>query len=113
MKRESTFFIRDILENFELAEHFVKDIDYDEFLKDTKTSYAVIRCIEIMSEAAKHGPADIREKYPDIPWKDIAGMRDKIIHSYFRVSLEKVWLVLKDDIPMLKPVIRKVLDEIS
>lgn len=113
MKRESTLYIKDILENIELAEHFVKDIDYDEFLIDKKTNYAVIRCIEIMGEAAKHVPAQIREKYPDTPWKDIAGMRDKIIHSYFKVSLEKVWLVLKDDIPMLKPVIKKVLDEIS
>jgi len=113
MKRESTLYIKDIFENIELAEHFVKGIDYDNFLKDTKTSYAVIRCIEVIGEATKHVPAQIREKYPEIPWKDIAGMRDKIMHSYFKVSLEKVWLVLKDDIPILKPVIRKVLDEIA
>ncbi len=109
MKRNIAIYIRDILENMELAEDFVKGMTYEEFVSDTKTNHAVIRCIEIMGEAAKHVPEDVRQKYPEIPWKDIAGMRDKIIHLYFKVSLEKVWLVLKEDIPKLKPLIKKVI----
>lgn len=97
----------------ELAEYFVKDMSYEQFVSDAKTNHAVIRCIEIMGEAAKHVPEDFREKYPEIPWKDIAGMRDKIIHLYFKVSLEKVWLVLKEDIPGLKPLIKKIIVEMS
>lgn len=97
----------------ELAEDFVSGMTYEKFVNDKKTNFAITRCIEIMGEAAKHVPANVRQKYPDIPWKDIAGMRDKIIHLYFRVSLEKVWLVLKEDIPALKPLIQKVLDDIS
>lgn len=109
MKRNIAIYIRDILNNMELAEGFVKGMTYEEFVSDTKTNHAVIRCIEIMGEAAKHVPEDVRQKYPEIPWKDIAGMRDKIIHLYFKVSLEKVWLVLKEDIPKLKPLIKKVI----
>lgn len=97
----------------ELAEGFVKGMNYEHFVSDAKTNHAVIRCIEIMGEAAKHVPEDFREKYPEIPWKDIAGMRDKIIHLYFKVSLEKVWLVLKEDIPGLKPRIQDMLEDIE
>lgn len=113
MKRDVTIYIRDILENMELAEDFAQGMSYDRFINDTKTNYAVTRCIEIMGEAAKHVPESVRKKYPHIPWKDIAGMRDKIIHLYFRVSLERVWLVLKDDIPALKPLILEVLDDMG
>lgn len=113
MKRDISIYISDILENMKLAEYFVKGITYEEFVSDTKTNHAVIRCIEIMGEAAKHVPEDVRQKYPEIPWKDIAGMRDKIIHLYFRVSLEKVWLVLQEDIPALKPLIQKVLGDMA
>lgn len=111
MKRDVSIYIMDILENMELAEDFVKGMDYEEFISDKKTNYAVTRCIEIMGEAAKHVPEGVRKKYSEIPWKDIAGMRDKIIHMYFRVSLEKVWLVLKEDIPELKPLFQKVIAE--
>lgn len=97
----------------ELAEDFVSSMTYEEFINDKKTNFAVIRCIEIMGEASKHVPSNVRQKYPEIPWKDIAGMRDKIIHLYFRVSLEKVWLVLKEDIPALKPLIQNVLKDIG
>lgn len=113
MKRDVILYVKDILENIELAEEFAKDINYEEFVNDKKTNHAVIRCIEIMGEAAKHVPQSIREKYPQIPWKDIAGMRDKIIHFYFGVNLKRVWLVLKDDIPKLKPLIQKVLRDME
>ena len=113
MKRDIILYIKDILDNMELAEEFVKDMSYEEFVNDKKTNHAVTRCIEIMGEAAKHIPEYIRKKYPQIPWKDIAGMRDKLIHFYFGVNLEKVWLVLKEDIPTLKPAIQKVLDNMK
>lgn len=113
MKRDVSIYIRDILDNMELAECFVKCMTYEEFVSHTKTNHAVIRCIEIMGEAAKHVPEDVRRKYPEIPWKDIAGMRDKIIHLYFKVSLEKVWLVLQEDIPALKPLLQKVIEHMG
>jgi len=113
MKRDISIYLKDILENMKRAERFVENMSYDEFVKDEKTHYAVIRCIEIIGEAVKHVPKSIRLKHPQIPWKDIAGMRDKVIHFYFGINLERVWLVLKEDIPRLKPLIRKVFEDIQ
>lgn len=113
MSRDIALYIKDILENMELAEEFIKDMGYEEFVNDKKTNHAAIRCIEIMGEATKYVPEFIRERYPLIPWKDIAGMRDKVIHFYFGVNLERVWLVIKEDIPALKPLIQNVLKDIA
>lgn len=113
MKRYISIYIKDILENMKRADRFVEGMDYQDFVKDEKTSFAVIRCIEIMGEAAKYVPEEIRQKYPQVPWKDIAGMRDKVIHEYFGVNLERVWLVLKKDIRRIRPLIKHVLDELK
>ena len=111
MKREIGDYIEDILEAMTNAIEFTKDMSYDEFVKDTKTVYAVIRAIEIIGEAVKNIPEDIRKKYPDIPWRSMAGMRDKVIHAYFGVKIERVWEVVKRDIPNLKPKFEKMLRE--
>ena len=111
MKREIGDYIEDILEAMTNAIEFTKDMSYDEFVKDTKTVYAVIRAIEIIGEAVKNIPEDIRKKYPDIPWRSMAGMRDKVIHAYFGVKIERVWEVVKRDIPNLKPKFEKMLME--
>ena len=77
MKREIGDYIEDILEAMTNAIEFTKDMSYEKFVKDTKTVYAVIRAIEIIGEAVKNIPEDIRKRYTDIPWRSIAGMRDK------------------------------------
>ena len=97
----------------ERAENHIRNFQLDQFLKDDKTCDAVIRCIEVIGEAAKNIPEEIRTSYPSISWRDLAGMRDKIIHSYFTVDFETVWLVVKEDIPRLKPMVKKVLDKIE
>lgn len=113
MKRNVKLYIKDILEYMERAEEHIKGLTFQEFCKDKKTSDAVIRCIEVMGEAAKNVSDEIRNKYPFIPWRDMAGMRDKIIHGYFTVDFETVWLVVKEEIPKLKPMIKKVLEEVK
>lgn len=113
MKRDISLYLKDVFENMKHIEAFIENVTYEEFIKDKKTSYAVVRCIEIIGEAVKNIPDDIREKYPDIPWKKMAGMRDKISHFYFGVDMKKVWLAVKRDIPQIKPSIKKILKDIK
>jgi len=113
MKRSVELYIKDILEYMERAEGHIKGLNFEEFLKDNKTCDAVIRCIEVIGEATKNIPDWTRNKYPSVPWRDIAGMRDKIIHGYFMVDFETVWLVAKEEIPKLKPMIVKVSEDLQ
>ncbi|MBP1910427.1 HepT-like ribonuclease domain-containing protein [Methanolobus bombayensis] len=94
----------------EAAEGFVDQCTFEEFAEDVKTQYAVIRALEIIGEAAKNIPFEIRQKYTSVPWKDLAGIRDKLIHAYFGVNLEVVWLSVKEGIPEVKPVIWDLLN---
>lgn len=71
---------------------FIKELSYDEFIQDDKTIYATTRALEIIGEAVKNIPKEVRQKYPEIPWKDMAGIRDRIIHEYFRVDLKMNFL---------------------
>lgn len=113
MKRSVKLYVKDILEYMERAERYIETIDFEKFTEDSKTFDAVIRCIEVIGEAVKNIPSEIRSNYPSIPWRDIAGMRDKMIHGYFTVDPEAVWLVLKQDIPRLKPYIVKLLQDLE
>jgi uncharacterized protein with HEPN domain len=97
----------------EAAEDFVSDCTFEDFIRDTKTQYAVIRALEIIGEAAKNVPEDIRHKYPSVPWKDLACIRDKLIHAYFGVDLEVVWLSVKEGIPESKRVIESLLVDLD
>lgn len=85
---------------------------FEDFQNDQKTIFAVTRAIEIIGEAAKSIPISWREKYSQIPWKNITGMRDKLIHHYFGVNLQVVWNTVKDEIVRLKPIIQEILAQI-
>jgi len=113
LKREYRLFIKDILACIEKIEEFVKGMDFDEFVQDDKTASAVVWKIEIIGEATKNIPKHIRQRYKDVPWKDMAKMRDKIIHFYFGVDYEIVWNVVKEKLPEIKPVIHKILEELE
>jgi uncharacterized protein with HEPN domain len=113
MTRDIALFIKDIAENIENAESFAANLTHKQFIADRKTSYALVRCLEIIGEASKNVPEGIRRKYPEVPWKKMAGMRDKIIHFYFGVKYKIVWNTVKKDIPMLKPLVQKVLDDLE
>ncbi len=87
---------------------YTHDTDYENFLEDLEIQDAVIRNLEIMGEAAKNISVELKEKHPQILWKDLAGIRDKLIHHYFGVNLEIVWTIIKEDIPQMMEKIRNI-----
>jgi uncharacterized protein with HEPN domain len=113
MVRDIRDYVADIYEAMEAAEDFVSDCSFGDFLDDRKNQYAVIRALEIIGEAAKNIPDNTRQQYPAIPWRDLTGIRDKLIHAYFGVNLEVVWLSVKEGIPEAKPAIRNLLEELD
>jgi uncharacterized protein with HEPN domain len=86
MKRTIGFFIGDIIENMRLAERIAAEIDFQTFESTEEKHYTVVRCIEIIGEAVKNVPLEVRQKYPGIPWKALAGMRDLAIHFYMGID---------------------------
>jgi len=88
-------------------------MSYEDFIQDPKTVFAVVRAIEIIGEAVKNIPDNVREKYPEIPWKGMAGMRDKVIHEYFGVDMKVVWDTVKKRIPKIKPLFEKMLKDLE
>jgi uncharacterized protein with HEPN domain len=100
-KRKDTAIIQDIKESLNRIISYTSKMEYKVFVQDYKTQDAVVRNIEILGEAAKLLSDEMKEKYQDIPWKDIAGTRDKLIHDYFGVNIDIVWNITKNEIPLL------------
>ena len=106
--RDHKLYIKDIIEAIESIEIFIEGMNFEDFKQDDKTSSAAIRKLEIIGEATKNIPAKIKDDYPQIPWKAMAGMRDKLIHFYFGVNYELLWETVIHRIPQIKPLIRQI-----
>jgi len=107
MSRDESYLL-DILLMARDARDFARDMDRDAFLADRKTQYAVIRCLEVIGEAAKRLSDDAHRRYPDIPWSAMARMRDLLIHSYDKVDVNEVWDTVQRDIPVLIPALERI-----
>ena len=102
-------YLADIVEAIGDIRSFVDGLNYDAFSTDKKTVNAVIRSLEVIGEAVKKVPEELRKKYPDLPWKEIAGTRDKLIHEYFGVDLQIVWETIQNDLDALEQAIHSLL----
>ncbi len=108
MKKDYTIFIYHILESIELIEEYSRGLSQLQFQKSHATQDAIIRRLEIIGEAVKNLPNSFREKHSNIPWKQMAGMRDILIHEYFDVDLSLAWQVVKKELPALKKKLTKI-----
>ncbi|HEY4514980.1 MAG TPA: DUF86 domain-containing protein [Candidatus Paceibacterota bacterium] len=104
---QDKLFVGHILEAIGNIEEFLHGVSHEQFIADKLIQSAVIRQIEIVGEATKNLSIDLREQEKEVPWQDITGMRDMLIHEYFGVDIEEVWKTATDDIPRLKELIQK------
>ena len=102
MTRDIRVHIEDVLDSIAKIEQYTQAIDEQDFLANTQLQDAVLRRLEIMGEAVKNIPLTFRDRYPDVPWKKIAGLRDVLIHEYFGVNMRRAWKVARQDIFDLK-----------
>ena len=113
MNREVILFIEDIFENINLIEDSTKKLTKRKFKSDKLIIDATIRRLEVIGESVKNIPNSFRKKYPKIPWRKISGFRDVLIHAYFGVNIDRVWEVIKKDIPKLKEEIKEILEKVK
>ena len=113
MIKNEKIFLKHILENILDIKDFSKGISKREFEKNKLKQKAIIRSIEVIGEAVKNLSIGFTNEYPQIEWNKIAGMRDKLIHNYFGVDLDKVWEVIKRDLPILEKEIKNILLELE
>ncbi len=113
MTHEYKDYLVDIIDAIDKAEMFVKGMSFETFEKDAKTMFAVIRAFEIIGEAVKKIPSSVRQKHKHVPWKAMAGMRDKLIHEYFGVKPRVVWKTIKEDLPNVRPHLQTILDGLA
>ena len=102
MKRDPRLYLDDIFGAIEKIENYVEGLRFEDFSTDNKTIDAIVRNFEIIGEATKRISLETKEKYPQIPWKMMAGTRDKLIHAHFGVNLQVLWKAIKEDLPPVK-----------
>ena len=113
MKRDIRVYLDDILESIEKIEDYTRNIREEDFKENSQLHDAVLRRFAIIGEAIKHMPQEFKKDHPEIPWRDISGMRDVLIHEYFGVDLRVTYRIAKEDTVKLKQQISKILGELK
>ncbi len=108
-RRNHKLLVEDIVDAMDKIERYIKDLTYETFVKNDMAMDAVVRNLEIIGEASKNLPEDVRAKYPDIPWKRMIGLRNIAVHEYFGVDLSIIWEIITKNLPETKPNIEVML----
>lgn len=111
-RRDCKMYIEDILSAINRIEKYINGLEYEEFIQNDMAVDAVIRNLEIIGEASKNVPENARSQYPNVPWKRMIGLRNIVIHEYFGVDLSIVWRIITKNIPEVKPLIEKILNDL-
>ena len=109
MSRDLGLYLTDIINSVDRIKDYTRNMNYDDFVEGRKTYDAVIHNLQIIGEATKQVPEIIRQKYPDIPWRQVAGLRDVIAHTYFMVNPEIVWNIINTELNPLRDCIALIL----
>jgi uncharacterized protein with HEPN domain len=112
MSRGIDILLGEILDAIDLLRTYTESLGFDEFAENIEKQDAVIRRLEIIGEAVKGIPEHVRANHPAVPWRDIAGARDVLIHEYFRVDLEMAWDMVRKDLPLLESEVRRIRQEL-
>jgi len=112
-RRDHEDYLRDMVHAAEKAESFIEGMDFDSFQQDEKTAWAVLKALEIIGEASKNIPQSVRKRYPEIPWREAAGMRDKVSHDYFGVNMLRIYETVKEDLPALRQALARTLQDLE
>jgi len=112
-RRTNVDYLLDILDNAEKAERFVEGVDQDAFETNDEKVYAVVHALQTIGEAARHLPKSLRQRYSEIDWDDIVGMRDIVIHEYFGVDLEIIWRTVHENLAPLRGTVTKMLQDLA
>lgn len=106
-------YLKSILKSIAKIERYLDGFDEQKFLEDERTQDAIIRQLEIIGEAARLLPDDLKTKYPELPWRSVSGMSNHLIHRYFRVDVEEVWRTAINDLGFLKKEVEKILENLA
>lgn len=109
-KRQLIDFLQDILEAIVEIEGFTQGLSFEQFTQDRAKVLAVVKLLEMIGEATKQIPDEIRARYPQIPWQSVTGMRDVLVHAYWKIDEDVIWETLVESLPLLKPVVCELID---
>lgn len=112
MKKDAKFFLMHIIESIQFIEDYTKGLTFEDFKNSQEKQDSIFMRLTIIGEATKNVPDDIKAKHKDIPWGDMAGLRDVIVHNYFGVELEDIWKTIKEDLPPVKKQVKGLLENL-